>query len=75
MKSIYLLIFLTFISSQSFAQWDKYPRPDEGVINGGLGLNWIDGKPYYRVSFRPEISFSDIGVGLDLNLDFDSEES
>ena len=73
MKSIYLLIFLSFISFQSFAQWDKYPRPDEGVINGGLGLNWIDGKPYYRVSFRPEISFSDIGVGLDLNLDFDSE--
>ena len=30
-------------------------------------------KPYYRVSFRPEISFADFGVGLDLNLDFDSE--
>jgi hypothetical protein len=73
MKSIWLFTILTFLSTQSFTQWDKYPRPDEGVIDGGLGLNWIDGKPYYRVSFRPEISFSDVGVGLDLNLDFDSE--
>lgn len=73
MKSICLLIFLAFLSFQSFAQWDKYPRPDEGVINGGLGINWIDGKPFYRVSFRPEVSFADFGVGLDLNLDFDSE--
>lgn len=73
MKSLWLLFFLAFLSFQSFAQWDKYPRPDEGVINGGLGINWIDGKPFYRVSFRPEISFADFGVGLDLNLDFDSE--
>ncbi|HQF43846.1 MAG TPA: hypothetical protein PK073_13135, partial [Ignavibacteriaceae bacterium] len=51
----------------------KYPRPDEGFINGGLGLTWIDGKPHYRIAFRPEISFSDFGIGLDLNLDFDSE--
>ncbi|HEX7357458.1 MAG TPA: hypothetical protein VF270_07120 [Ignavibacteriaceae bacterium] len=73
MKSKLLIILIVLFTSQSFSQWDKYPRPDEGVINGGLGLNWIDGKPYYRVSFRPEISFSDFGVGLDLNLDFDSD--
>lgn len=38
-------------------------------------MTWIDGKPHYRIGFRPEISFSDFGVGLDLNLDFDSEEN
>ena len=48
-------------------------RQDEGNISGGLGLNWIDGKPHYRIGFRPEISFANFGVGLDLNLDFDSE--
>lgn len=71
MKKI-LLLFITF-SFPLFAQFYDYPRPDEGYIAGGLGLNWIDGKPYYRVSFRPEVSFANFGVGLDLNLDFDSE--
>ena len=42
-------------------------------MTGGLGINWIDGEPYYRVSFRPEVSFSQVGIGLDLNLDFDSQ--
>lgn len=73
MKSKLLIILIALFASQSFSQLDKYPRPDEGIMTGGLGLNWIDGKPYFRVSFRPEISFSDFGVGLDLNLDFDSD--
>lgn len=73
MKTAFILFLITFFSVQLSAQWDKYPRPDEGFINGGLGLNWIDGKPHYRIAFRPEISFSDFGIGLDLNLDFDSE--
>ena len=73
MKTALILFFITFFSVQLTAQWDKYPRPDEGFINGGLGLTWIDGKPHYRIAFRPEISFSDFGIGLDLNLDFDSE--
>jgi hypothetical protein len=73
MKSNVLLILLLLLASQSFAQFSNYPRPDEGIVNGGMGINWIDGKPHYRISFRPEVSFSEIGIGLDLNLDFDSE--
>lgn len=73
MKTALILFFIAFFSVQLSAQWDKYPRPDEGLIDGGLGLTWIDGKPHYRIAFRPEISFSDLGIGLDLNLDFDSE--
>ncbi len=69
-KFVLLFVMLSF---PLFAQMYDYPRPDEGYLTGGFGLNWIDGKPYYRLSFRPEISFSDFGVGLDLNLDFDSE--
>ncbi len=68
----FLILFLTF-SFPLFAQFYDYPRPDEGYLKGGLGLVWIDGKPYYQVSFRPEISFANFGVGLDLNLNFDSE--
>lgn len=70
MKKVLLFIIISF---PLFAQYSDYPRPDEGYINGGLRLNWIDGKPYYRISFRPEVSFANFGVGLDLNLDFDSE--
>jgi hypothetical protein len=71
MKKFFLLIIL--FSYPVFAQFYDYPRPDEGYISGGLGLNWIDGQPYYRFSFRPEVSLGDFGVGLDLNLDFDSK--
>ncbi len=71
MKKIGLLFLL--LSFPIFAQFYDYPRPDEGYINGGVGLTWIDGKPYYRISFRPEISFVNFGIGLDLNLNFDSE--
>jgi hypothetical protein len=71
MKNV-IFYFFILISFQSFAQYYDYPRPDEGIIYGGMGVNWIDGQPYYRISFRPEISFSEIGIGLDLNLDFDS---
>lgn len=70
MKKLILLIVI--ISFPLFAQFYDYPRPDEGYLTGGVGMNWIDGKPYYRLSFRPEISFANFGVGLDLNLDFDS---
>jgi hypothetical protein len=73
MKTVFTFIVLIIFSIQLSAQWDKYPRPDEGFINGGMGITWIDGKPHYRIAFRPEISFSNFGVGLDLNLDFDSE--
>lgn len=73
MKTLLTFIVLIVFSVYLNAQWDKYPRPDEGLINGGMGITWIDGKPHYRIAFRPEISFSDFGVGLDLNLDFDSE--
>ena len=71
MKSFLVLSIVLIFSYNSYAQWNNYPRPDEGDLSGGMGINWIDGKPHYRISFRPEISFSQIGVGLDLNLDFD----
>lgn len=73
MKFNALLIILLLLASQLFAQFSNYPKPDEGNFAGGMGINWIDGKPHYRISFRPEISFSEVGIGLDLNLDFDPE--
>lgn len=68
--TIFLAVLLTSINL--FGQIYNEPKPDEGFFTGGAGLVWIDGQPHYRISFRPEISFSNFGVGLDLNLDFDS---
>jgi len=67
-----LLSLVIIISIQINSQTFNYPKPDEGNITGGFGLNWIDGKPHYRLGFQPEISFMNFGVGLDLNLDFES---
>ncbi|MCS7053179.1 MAG: hypothetical protein NZM09_05540, partial [Ignavibacterium sp.] len=64
---IIILIFSVKLFSQSF----EYPKPDQGNFTGGLGLNWIDGKPHYKLNFQPEISFMNFGLGLDLNLDFE----
>lgn len=71
LKSILIAVFILSINLQ--AQFNQYPRPDEGVFTGGAGLMWIDGEPHYRISLRPEVSFMNFGVGLDLNLDFDKE--
>lgn len=73
MKRILLLFLFILFSFNTYSQFNQYPGQDEGHITGGLGLMWIDGKPHYRFSFRPEVSFANFGVGLDLNLDFDSD--
>lgn len=73
MKLKSLLIAVFILSLNIYAQFNQYPRPDEGVFTGGAGLMWIDGEPHYRISLRPEVSFMNFGVGLDLNLDFDKE--
>jgi hypothetical protein len=72
MKKLFTLFFL-ISTITAFAQLNQYPKPQEGYLTGGLGLNWIDGELHYRFNFRPEVSFSNFGVGLDLNLDFDSK--
>lgn len=47
---------------------------DQSVIGGGLGLTWIDGEPYYLISFQPELAFGNFGVGLDVNFRISSKD-
>jgi hypothetical protein len=72
MKKI-ISILLLILSVPVFAQWESFPQPGEGVISGGLGLNYIDGDLHYSFHFRPELSFMNFGVGLNLTLDFNKE--
>jgi hypothetical protein len=47
---------------------------DPSIIGGGLGMTWIDGEPYYLISFTPELAFGKFGVGLDLNFRISSKD-
>jgi hypothetical protein len=47
---------------------------DPSSIGGGLGMTWIDGEPYYLISFTPELAFGKFGVGLDLNFRISSKD-
>ncbi|MBI3579984.1 MAG: hypothetical protein HY089_11315, partial [Ignavibacteriales bacterium] len=33
-----------------------------------VGLTVVDGKPYYLFNLTPELSFGNLGIGLDLNI-------
>lgn len=73
MKKVILVISFLILTNISYSQFNEYPQPCQGNIGGGLGLNWIDGKPYYSLRFTPDISLGNFGVGLDLRLDFDAQ--
>jgi len=71
MKKMLVFLMLLF-TLQAQAQFDNVLNPNEGVVEGGLGMSWIDGQPNYTFRFRPEVSFGQFGAGLDLNLEFNS---
>jgi hypothetical protein len=71
LSALFLLIsFSVFPQAGSFDQFTQYPLDGKGNVAGGLGLNWINGELFYTVHFRPDVSFGNFGVGLDLQLDF-----
>lgn len=43
------------------------------TVAGNLGVTVIDGKTYYLFNIMPDVGFGNWGVGLDINLRFDSE--
>ena len=36
-------------------------------------MTWIDGQQYLTFHFNPELAFGNVGIGLDLNLEFDQD--
>lgn len=71
MKKYFVLFSILFFSSLS-AQLNSLQQ-NQALLGGGFGLTWIDGNPHYAFRFFPEIQFSKIGIGLDLNLEFTPE--
>ena len=66
-----LLLLLVIISSITYGQFNSL-QPGQGYLEGGFGFTWINGAPNYAFHFTPELQFSKIGIGLDLNLEYTS---
>jgi len=73
MKKIFLLFFVLLLSSNTYSQFYDYPLPGNGELRGGMGMTWIDGKLHYTFHLTPEFSFDNVGIGLDLQLNFNQE--
>lgn len=71
---LFVFIFYTNSYSQESSLYQMYKlRQNEGMLGGGFGMTWIDGEPHYSFHLFPEASFSNIGVGLDLKLEYDAD--
>ena len=68
-----LLVLLILFSSIGIYGQFAFDGTNEGNLDGGIGMSWIDGQPYYTFRFRPEIAVGKFGMGLDLNLEFNSD--
>ena len=42
------------------------------IATGSFGAATIDGKIYNQISFRPEITYKKLGLGLDVNIYIDA---
>lgn len=72
MKKTFAVIFLLTCVLIN-AQFNNNLKPNEGLMQGGFGLNWVDGQPFYSFRVQPEFGFANFGIGLDLNLAVDSK--
>ncbi|MGD1044356.1 MAG: hypothetical protein ABR936_03385 [Bacteroidota bacterium] len=81
MKSIKIIVriifMLMFLSVIVYAQLPNAAAAMMGKSGGsvpaGFGATFIDGETYYLVSISPEVAFGQLGIGLDLNLRFNTQ--
>ena len=79
MKTIRWLLVLALlcVTAPSFSQYADgglgYMGTEGGLIMGGVGLTKIDDQTYFSINFRPELAFGKFGIGLNVNLLYDTE--
>jgi hypothetical protein len=75
----YLLIILSAIVvfiEVGNGQWSNATEmmgTSGGSIPVGFGATFIDGETFYLINITPEVAFGQLGVGLDLNLRFNTK--
>jgi hypothetical protein len=72
MKKLAAVLWVLLLISNANAQFYDL-KNDQGLLSGGGGITWIDGESYLNLHFNPEIAFGNVGIGLDLNLEFDQD--
>ena len=67
---LFVIDLVAFVNAQPLSQQPSRLSmlQDQQSVTGGVGMTFIDGKPYYLFHLTPELAFGKIGVGLDLNL-------
>ncbi|RQW04543.1 hypothetical protein EH223_07145 [candidate division KSB1 bacterium] len=79
MKKLLYCTFLVLYTAfgTGFAQYAAgqmgYAGTEGGMLYGGLGVTMIDDETYFSISFRPEVAFGKLGVGLNINLLYNME--
>ena len=74
---VIILLILRVLSVTANAQFQNSTASMMGRSSGyvpmGFGATFIDGETYYLVCIAPEVAFGQLGIGLDLNLRFNTE--
>ncbi len=72
MKNLFKLTMISVLCCQTSMSQARSPasgmQKEQQSIAGGVGVTFIDGKPFYLINLMPELSFGKLGVGLDLNI-------
>ena len=74
---VIILLMLMVLSVTANAQFQNSTASMMGRSSGyvpmGFGATFIDGETYYLVCIAPEVAFGQLGIGLDLNLRFNTQ--
>jgi len=69
-------IFLALLLFAPLSAQSPFPNlQDPNYFNGGLGMTWINDRPYTTISLNPEFTFGNFGLGLRLELLFDNQNN
>lgn len=71
---IFMLMFFLIIANAQLPNAAAAMMGNSGgYAQMGFGATFIDGETYYLVCFAPEVAFGRLGIGLDLNLRFNTQ--
>jgi hypothetical protein len=75
-KSLVLLVLFFWVgisaaqyADAGFGYWGNQPNH----LIGGVGFTKIDDQSYFSIGFRPELSFGKFGIGLNINLLYNTD--
>jgi hypothetical protein len=74
MTSIVVITCIAVLgNSQTKEETSATVEKSGGSLSMGFGATFIDGETYYLIDITPELDFGQLGIGLDLNLRFNTK--